>query len=70
MFEAGRQFDEKLRAMLGERGYSVVSDYTDYIWSGRFFYDSDYHLNDLGAIYRTEQLLADMRDAGLIDVEI
>ena len=32
---------------------------------GRYFYDSDYHLNDLGAALRTERLISDLQAAGV-----
>ena len=56
--------------MLAERGYAPISDYIDYLWPGRFFYDSDYHLNDLGAIFRTERLLLDMQNAGVVQLKV
>lgn len=70
VMDAGRAFDEKWRAMLAERGYAPISDYIDYLWPGRFFYDSDYHLNDLGAIFRTERLLLDMQNAGVVQLKV
>lgn len=67
VLDAGAAFDSRLRSLLEPYGYAPISDYRDYIMPGRFFYDSDYHLNDLGAIFRTERLLADMRSAGVLE---
>lgn len=64
--EAGAAFDKRLRELFAPYGYAPISDYKDYIMAGRYFYDSDYHLNELGAIFRTERLLADLQAAGVI----
>lgn len=63
--EKGLEFASKFEGMLGQYGYYAISDVEDYMFSGRYFYDSDYHLNDLGAALRTEQLIRDLRAAGL-----
>lgn len=65
--DAGAAFDCRLRSLLAPYGYAPISDYRDYVLPGRFFYDSDYHLNDLGAIIRTERLLADLRNARVLE---
>ena len=39
----------------------IISDPTDYIFDYRYFYDSNYHLNDAGKILRTVQLVRDLR---------
>ena len=65
VYEAGRQFDEKFKSLLAPYGYTVISDYRDYIYPGRYFYDSDYHLNDYGAIVRSVGLIEDLRAAGV-----
>jgi len=51
--------------MLSAYGYEAISEVEDYMFPGRYFFDSDYHLNDLGAALRTERLLADLRAAGI-----
>ena len=63
--EKGIEFSEKFEAMLSAYGYEAISDVEDYMFPGRYFFDSDYHLNDLGAALRTERLLADLRAAGI-----
>ena len=61
----GFEFAAKFESMFSAYGYEVISDVEDYMFPGRYFYDSDYHLNDLGASLRTERLLADLRAAGI-----
>lgn len=63
--EAGESFDARFKQLLAPYGYAPISDYRDYIYSGRYFYDSDYHLNDYGAIMRTVQLIKDLQAAGV-----
>lgn len=58
-------FENDFRGILAERGYNVISRIEDYIMSGVYFYDADYHLNDEGAELRTRRLLADMISAGI-----
>lgn len=48
-----------------ERGVEIISSVTDYIFAGRYFYDTDYHLNDEGVKIRTERLLRDMKAHGI-----
>ena len=70
VLEAGAAFDKKWRAMLAERGYSLISDYRRHIYPGRFFHDSDYHMNPMGAILHTDQLLADLEAAGVVKLSV
>ena len=70
VLEAGAAFDNKWRAMLAERGYSLISDYRRHIYPGRFFHDSDYHMNPMGAILHTDQLLADLEAAGVVKLSV
>lgn len=65
IYAAARQFEEELGRLLAPYGYKIISRATDYIWKGRYFYDTDYHLNDLGAVLRTEQLIKDLKEAGI-----
>lgn len=50
---------------LAVRGYSVISRAEDYLFWGRYFYDTDYHLNDLGVMMRTDRLIEDLKNAGI-----
>lgn len=65
MREKGYEFAEKFENMFWGYGYEAISDVEEYMFPGRYFYDSDYHLNDLGAALRTERLLADLKAAGI-----
>ena len=61
---AAVSFQEELKKLFLPYGIPVISEVTDYIYPGRYFFDSDYHLNDLGVIIRTERLIEDIRKAG------
>lgn len=39
----------------------IISDFTDYFFDYRYFWDSPLHLTDEGATLRTEQLIEDLR---------
>lgn len=65
MRDKGLEFAEKMEGMLLSHGYTPISNVEDYMFEGRYFFDSDYHLNDLGAALRTEQLIKDLREAGM-----
>lgn len=53
-----RIFKEKLTTMLD---CDVISDYTDYFYPYEYFYNSPFHLNELGTNIRTEQLINDLK---------
>lgn len=57
-----RNFTE---CLFREHGVEIISDVKDYIFAGRYFYDTDYHLNDEGVKIRTERLLRDMKAHGI-----
>lgn len=59
------EFQTLFENLLSPYGYPLISENADYLYSGRYFYDEDYHLNDLGVVYRTAQLIADLKAAGL-----
>lgn len=65
MEQKGDEFAAKMEGLLSVYGYTPISRVRDYMFEGRYFYDSDYHLNDLGAALRTEQLIKDLRAAGI-----
>ena len=60
-----KEFEGRLAALLSPYGYKIISKAEDYIYRGRYFYDADYHLNDMGVVLRTEQLIRDMKNAGI-----
>lgn len=39
----------------------VISDPLDYVYDYRYFYDTNFHLNDSGAVLRTVQLVRDLK---------
>lgn len=65
IYDKGIEFAQKIESMLSVYGYSSISKVEDYMFKGRYFFDSDYHLNDLGAALRTEQLISDLKNAGV-----
>ncbi len=65
ILEDAESYQKKLKEIFDMKNYPVISDIFDYIYEGRYFYDTDYHLNDLGIILRTSQLIADMKNAGI-----
>lgn len=62
---AANEFVARLEKLLSPYGYMIISEAGDYLYKGRYFYDTDYHLNDLGVILRTEQLISDLKSIGL-----
>lgn len=63
--DVAQSFEKQLAELLAPHGYRIISSATDYIYKGRYFYDTDYHLNDMGVALRTEQLIEDMKKAGI-----
>lgn len=53
-------FEASFTQALAERGWTPISRLADYLLPGRYFYDSDYHLNEGGALVRTRLLLCDI----------
>ena len=56
------QFEANIRNGLDPQ-YSVISEVEDYMMPGRYFFDTDYHLTDEGAVLRTQMLIRDIRAA-------
>ena len=51
----------KLQEELKERlECPIISDFTDYMFDERYFFDSAYHLNDDGVEVRTQKLIEDI----------
>ncbi len=52
----------------------IISDITDYIMDAGYFYDTNYHVTDRGAIVHTSQLIQDlenfMGDGQLLSIEL
>lgn len=66
LYGEGIEYAQKFESEMQKRGYDVISNVTDYMFKGRYFYDSDYHLNGYGAILRTEQLIKDLKASGAL----
>ena len=54
-------FAKKYQDALPQAGIPIISDVSNYLYLGRYFYDTDYHLNDNGAIKRTQNLIIDLK---------
>lgn len=70
-----REDTEKYYAFLSEKlDCEVISDPLDYVYDYRYFYDTNFHLNDSGAVLRTVQLVRDLKtaqsDPSAIDAEL
>ena len=52
----------KLNEKLDSRYCTVISEIQDYYFSGKVFYDNNYHMTLDGAKLRTEQLIRDLED--------
>ncbi len=39
----------------------IISNASDYIMDAQLFYDTNFHCNDVGAVYRTNQLIGDIK---------
>jgi len=63
------RFEEHCNKYLAARGIEIISTASDYLLEGRYFYDTDYHLNDKGAEIRTERLLNDLKRHGVYGEE-
>ena len=58
---AAEDFQEELKKLFEPYGISIISEVTDYVYPGRYFFDTDFHLNELGVILRTERLIEDIK---------
>ena len=61
IYAAAVAYQEKLMQLLTPYSVPVISEVTDYIYPGRYFYDTDYHLNDLGVVLHTQRLIEDIK---------
>lgn len=61
--EQWKTFELIYRRGLGSRGYGVISTAENFLLPGRYFYDTDYHLNGEGVVIRTERLVEDIKYA-------
>lgn len=63
LMDIGSKFEENIRKNLTKYNYKVISTHKDYLYKGRYFYDTDYHLNESGASLRTNKLIKDIKAA-------
>ena len=55
-------FENELRNGLEEE-YEIISTAEDYLFEGKYFYDTDYHMSSEGAAVRTQLLIRDIKIA-------
>lgn len=53
------EFYEKVKSELQS---DFISNWQDYIYPMEYFFDTNEHLNDIGRVYRTEQLIKDLEN--------
>ncbi len=53
-------FEKTYEVIISGLNFDFISDWEDYIYPMEYFYDTNYHLNDVGRVYRTEQLIEDI----------
>lgn len=58
-FQAKVQYESFFQANLNQK--NVISKLDDYLLTGNYFYDTDYHLSDDGALLRSERLIGDIQ---------
>jgi len=57
------EFASAIEGRLQKYGYQVISKVSSYLFMGRYFYDTDYHLTNEGAKIRSKKLLSDLKIA-------
>lgn len=57
-----KAFEKFYKNGLPAYGVEVISDIDPYMMEYKYFFDSDYHLNDKGAEIRTLQLISDLKE--------
>ena len=65
IYDKALEFDKTLKESLKDYDVTIISDVCDYIFKGRYFFDTDYHLNFYGAELRTEKLINDLKKVGV-----
>ena len=53
-------FESFISDILKRHGIPVISEMKNYVMGSEYFYDSDYHMNEVGASRRTAQLIKDL----------
>ena len=67
IYATAASFQSELETLLAPHGIPVISQMTDCIYKGRYFYDTDYHLNDLGVAIHTQGLINAVKTALMTD---
>ena len=65
IYDKANEFEQTLRQVLDGYNVTIISKIDDYIFKGRYFFDTDYHLNFYGAELRTEKLINDLKMVGV-----
>lgn len=65
IYEKAHEFEEELTKVLEGYDVAIISKIDDYIFKGRYFFDTDYHLNFYGAEIRTMRLIEDLKKVGV-----
>ena len=65
IYEKAKEFQDRLYEVLEPYNVTIISEITDYIFKGRYFFDTDYHLNFYGAEIRTKKLIEDLIKVGV-----
>ena len=60
-------YDELTEDLRNAYDFPVISDYKNYKMDQDLFFDTVYHLNDEGVIVRTEKLIEDIRNSGILE---
>ena len=65
IYDKARMYQDLLIKRFKKYNVKIISEITDYIFKGRYFFDTDYHLNYYGAELRTERLINDLKKVGV-----
>lgn len=62
-YSSWTKYDSAIAISLNRNYVTIISKAGDYIYEGKYFYDTDYHLTDNGKVLRAEQLIKDIKNA-------
>lgn len=65
LVSASQNFVDTLRAKLDSNYCTIISDFSGYLFEPQYFFDNFYHLTLDGAVLRTNQIIADLKNWGL-----
>ena len=55
------KYKNQLKSLFNGEYVKIISEPTNYFYPGQYFYDTDYHMTNEGAILRTNCLISDLR---------